>query len=259
MMLICYLDESGNTGFRLDDTNQPFHVIAAVIVREDRVREMTSQLDYLASQAPTLEPLTEYRGSELFGGSGNWKGVAPTQRIEEYAKALAVLGKVEAGVVYSSINKPALEKKQYNPKPNPHLIALQFLIEKLEKWIKGPDIQKDVLSQRALLVADENHEQEQYSIDLISEMQAAGGPIGAIYGLDITPDHLVDTIYFDRSERNRGIQLADLVAYILNRHQKARQCPGTYLWEATINKLMLDNVSGQLRTWREPWPSTFQR
>ena len=258
-MLICYLDESGNTGFRLDDSAQPFHMIAAVIVREDRVREMTSRLDHLASQAPTLEPLTEYRGSELFGGRGNWKGVAPTQRIKEYAKALTVLSQVEAGVAYASINKPALENKQYNPKPNPHLIALQFLIEKLEKWITGPDIQKDVLSRRALLVADENHEQEQYSIDLISEMQAVGGPIGHIYGLDITPDHLVDTIYFDRSERNRGIQLADLVAYIVNRYQKAIKYQGTDQWETTVRKLMLDNVSGQLRTWREPWPSTFRR
>ena len=258
-MLICYLDESGNTGFRLDDSAQPFHMIAAVIVREDRVREMTSLLDHLAYRAPTRKPLTEYRGSDLFGGRGNWEGVSPTQRIKEYAKALAVLGQVEAGVAYASITKPALEKMQYSPEPNPHLIALQFLIEKLEKWIRRPDIQKDALSRRALLVADENHEQEQYSIDLINEMQTVGGPIGATYGLDITLDHLVDTIYFDRSERNRGIQLADLVAYIVNRYQKAKKYPGTDQWETTVRKLMLNNVSGQLRTWREPWPSSFQR
>lgn len=39
-MLICYLDESGNTGRRLDDPDQPIHLIAAVLVREDWVRVM---------------------------------------------------------------------------------------------------------------------------------------------------------------------------------------------------------------------------
>ena len=200
-MLVCYIDESGNTGFRLDDSDQPFHMIAAVIVREDRVREMTSRLDYLASQAPTPEPLTEYRGSELFGGRGNWKGVAPPQRIKEYAKVLEVLSQVDAGVAYTSINKPALEQRKYSPDPNPHLIALQFLIETLEKWIKKPDTQKDVLSRRALLVADENNEQEQYSIDLISEMRTSGGPIGPLCRTDITLDHLViQSILIARNE-----------------------------------------------------------
>ena len=55
------------------------------------------------------------------------------------------------------------------------MFALQFLAEKLERWIQG---QTDSLSRRALLVADENREHEQYSFDLIRSMQESGGPIG---------------------------------------------------------------------------------
>jgi len=51
-MLISYLDESGNTGRRLDDPEQPIHLIAAVMIVEDRVREMTDLLDALTRQAP---------------------------------------------------------------------------------------------------------------------------------------------------------------------------------------------------------------
>ena len=251
-MLLCYLDESGNTGRRLDDPDQPFYMIAAVIVREDRVHEMVTRLDALASQAPTIKPLIEYRGNELFGGRGNWKGVRPHQRIDEYAKALSVLAEVEAGVAYASIYKPALAQRNYN-NPNPHLFALQFLIEKLEKWIKKPEIQEDVLSRRILLIADENNEQEQFSVDLISEMRAVGGPIGRTI---IYPDHFVDAIYFDRSEQNRGIQLADLTVYILNRYQRNRKFPGTDQWEPTVKRLVHDNLLNQYRTWREPWPNT---
>lgn len=69
-MLICYMDESGNTGRRLDDPDQPFHTIAAIVVREDRVREMTDRLNSLASQAPTGDHLVEYHGIELVPWDG---------------------------------------------------------------------------------------------------------------------------------------------------------------------------------------------
>ena len=74
-MIICYLDESGNTGRKLGDPDQPFHVLAAVMVREDRIQEMSQQLDDLAARAPTREKLIEYHGQELFGGSGVWEGL----------------------------------------------------------------------------------------------------------------------------------------------------------------------------------------
>ncbi len=249
-MLICYVDESGNTGSRLDDPHQPFHLIAAVMVREDRVRDMADRLDELARRAPTRKPLIEYHASELFHGSGPWEGVYPRQRIGEYAKALAVLGQVDADVAYASINKPMLAKKGY-PKPNPHTFALQFLAEKIEKFLRP---QTDILSQRVLLVADENHEQEQYALDLVHAMQAAGGPIGAGLGLNITLDHFVDAVYFDRSDRNRGIQLADLVAYILNRRERTSRHPSNPPSDAAVRQLVSEHVDTQLRTWRQPWP-----
>ena len=66
IVLISYLDESGNTGKRLDDPMQPHHYVAAVLIREDRIRDMTARLNSLAQIAPTTTPLGEYRGSELF-------------------------------------------------------------------------------------------------------------------------------------------------------------------------------------------------
>ncbi len=249
-MLICYVDESGNTGSRLDDPHQPLHLIAAVMVREDRVRDMADRLDELAKRAPTREPLIEYHASELFHGSGSWEGVYPRQRISEYAKALAVLGQVEADVAYASINKPMLAKKGYTD-PNPHTFALQFLAEKVERFLR---LQTDVLSQRVLLVADENHEQEQYAFDLVHAMQSTGGPIGADHGLNITLDHFVDAVYFDRSDRNRGIQLADLVAYILHRRVRTSRHPSNPRSDAAVRQLVNEHLDKQIRTWREPWP-----
>lgn len=249
-MLICYLDESGNTGRKLDDPAQPFHTIAAVLVREDRVREMTDRLDELASRAPTETELVEYHGSELFHGIRAWDGVYPRQRIAEYSTALSVLRQIEAGVVHSAIDKPRLAAAFSFPRP-PHMYALQFLAEKLEWWLRD---QTHRLSQRALLVADENHEAEQYSFDLISDMQAAGGPIGSSLGINTQLGHIVDGIYFAPSERSRGIQLADLVAFILNRRYRNRRTPGNPRSDNAVSKLVRDHIIPQRRTYRSLWP-----
>ena len=119
------------------------------------------------------------------------------------------MGTVEAMVSYASIDKPNFADRGFDR--SPHLVALQFLTEKIQKWVKG---QAHPLANRVLLVADENHEQEQYAIDLILDMQAQGGPFGHSLGLAVPLDNFVDSIYFARSERSRGIQLADLVAFI---------------------------------------------
>jgi len=168
----------------------------------------------------------------------------------EYAKALSVLGEVDADVAYASIDKPALAARGYEH-PNPHTFALQFLAEKVEHWLEG---RTDELGRRALLVADQNHEQEQYAFDLIREMQATGGPVGAGLGINVTLDHFVDNVYFDRSDRNRGIQLADLVTYLLHRYFRIRQHPGDPRSDAAIERLYSQYVHSRVVTYRQRWP-----
>ena len=246
-MLICYLDESGNTGRRLDDPDQPIHYLAAVLVREDRVREMADRMQALADAAPTGEPLVEYHGDQLFHGSGPWQGVRPRHRVSEYAKALAVMSEIDAAVAHASINKPRLVGDQ-----NPHLLALQFLTEKVERWLRS---QTDELGQRALLVADHSHEHDQYAFDLIQGMQASGGPVGSNEGLNIALQHIVDGVYFAHSERSWGIQLADLVAFVLNRSDRIRRSPGDPESDSAIRMLRTEHIKPQLQTWRQLWPS----
>ena len=246
-MLICYLDESGNTGQRLDDPDQPIHYLAAVMVREDRIAEMAERLSYLAGAAPTSERLIEYHGDELFHGSGPWQGVSPRQRIREYAKALSVMDDIDAGIAHASINKPGLVEGQ-----NPHLLALQFLTEKIEHWLRR---QRHELSQRALLIADHNHEQDQYAFELVQEMHTGGGPIGSNRGLNISLAHIVDGVYFARSERSWGIQLADLVAFILNRSERIGRHPGNPRSDAAVRMLRSKHITPQVETWRQLWPS----
>lgn len=44
-MWLAFLDESGNTGRKLDDPDQPIHWMAAVLIPEDKVLSLTLALD----------------------------------------------------------------------------------------------------------------------------------------------------------------------------------------------------------------------
>lgn len=250
-MLICYLDESGNTGLRLDDPDQPIHVIAAILVREDRVRIMVDRLDSLAAAAPTTTPLVEYRGQELFSGTGPWAGVEPRQRVREYEKALSVLGEVDAAVAHTSINKTRLVAKVHNTSPNPHLYALQFLTEEIQVWVAK---HSHPLSQRVILVADENHEQEQHAMDFIRNMQSTSRPIDNQARSSIRLDNYVDSVYFARSDRNRGIQIADLVAFVIHRALWIINRPSDPRSDGAIIALLEKHIRPQICASTALWP-----
>lgn len=249
-MLFCYLDESGNTGNRLDDPDQPYHYLVAVMVREDKVSLLSERLDELAANAPTTSELVEYHGKELFAGEGPWLGVAPQVRVNEYAKALAVISEVDAHIAHASINKPALAQR--GSRRSPHLYALQFLTEKIEDWVRP---KTDPLCQLALLVADQNHEVEQYAFNLVRMMHRSGGPVGASSGLAKATEHIVDSVYFAPSERSRGIQLADLVAYILNRRNRHMEASNRGRSAQAVEWLEATYIDPRVATWRMRWPS----
>ena len=250
-MLISYLDESGNTGKRLDDPVQPHHYVAAVLVREDRIRDMTAQLNSLARVAPTAAPLSEYRGSEIFSGLGAWFGVPPRRRVAEYKRALTVLREVDAVVAHVSIDKPRLAARHPARRPNPHLIALQFLLEEVQRWVAR---RADPLSRRILQVADETDEHEQDVVDLMDRMLADRGPVCEPADTAITLDRFVDNIHFVRSERSRGIQLADLVAFILRRCAWIECNPSEPNSDAAVRMLKEECIDPRTQILRDRWP-----
>lgn len=221
-MWLCYVDECGNTGLKLDDARQPYHLLVAVAVPEDQVQALTRAVHDLVDDA--LEdkwgfppsPRPELHAVDLWGGRAPWTELDTDQRNELYRQALYLLEPHEACVFIVAIDKAKLMTRYTRPQ-SPHLLALQFLTERIDDWLLR---QQDPLRQRAILVADETKEHERPSIALLGKMQRVGPPIGRGGALK----RIVDTVHFVRSGDNAGVQLADIVAYAVHRALKA---PGT--------------------------------
>lgn len=243
-MFLAYLDESGNTGRRLDDPDQPVHWLVAVLVPEDRAVDLMLALDDVVQHHVPDDPLRELHGAELFGGAGNWRGVPPATRLAVYENALATLAAHDCSIAHASIDKVRLQTWQIHA--SPHLIALHFLMEKIDVFVRQ---HADPLRQRALLVADETNEHEAFAIDLLADLQRKG--VGVFDGRQVT--NIVDTVHFVRSETNRGVQAADLVAYALSRLGNGR-------WESTkagdqaLASMVTTHVTDLVRTYRARWP-----
>ncbi|MDR8020051.1 DUF3800 domain-containing protein [Nesterenkonia aerolata] len=248
-MWLVYLDESGNTGSRLDDPYQPVHWIAAVLVPEEQVLALRRSLDGVVARALPDLVSEELHGAELFSGRGAWSALSPAARVAVYEEALATLSTHDCVVAHASINKTRLRPSTSHA---PHLLAFQFIVEKIQQYIST---HKEPMRQRALLIADETDEHNHFQLDLLRDMQDGDGGVG----FNLTLRNIVDTVHFVESDTNRGVQLADLVAYGLQKQGRNRQqrANGEIVsrGNATLEQMIEDLVLPHVHTYRSTWPS----
>jgi len=238
-----FLDESGNTGSKLDDPDQPVHWLAAVLVPENNASALSHHLDDVVRLALPHAPTAEVHAAELHHGDGPWRGASPSDRVKVVDEFLDALTLHQCSVFHASIDKARLAQKYTNP-GSPHLLAFQFMCEKIQEFLTG---QTDELRKRALLIADETHEHERYALHQFRRQQVGEG--GVVSGP--ATDRLIDNIHFVRSEDSRAVQLADVVAYSLNRHSRLVPEHPTYDAYARFSA----KIDGATVGWRQTWPS----
>ena len=103
-------------------------------------------------------------------------------------------------------------------------------------------------------MADENHEQEKCAYDLICDMQTIGRPVIDSIKSTVRLDNFVDAIYFTKSDQNRGVQLADLVAFIIRRAAWVMDQPSIVRSDKAVRMLLERYVSPQICSFVPLWP-----
>ena len=245
-MWLSYLDESGNTGGNLEDPDQPFHLIVAVMVPEDQVQALSTAFHHLPAFIEGPRRIPELRGADLYSGKGPWRGSSPSERIDTYREALALLDQHGAFVAHASVDKWAL-RQSTSPEPKmPHLLALRFLAEEIDSYLKQ---QHDPLKQRTLFIADETDEHEAYAHGLVAQMQARKPPLAG--GPALT--RIVDQVHFVQSETSPGVQLADLAAFVLTRRKRFP------IWSSRPSDVAIRRlaaiVDSRVVAFRDTWPA----
>ena len=182
----------------------------------------------------------EFHAYDLWNARGPWEVKTPPQLLAAYEAVIGLLAELDIWIVHSAIRKSALHDKyggQYDS--NAYLLALQFLLSKLDNWRTGA---------LRIVVADEAKEHETRAIRLVRDLQTWGN--GVVPGSQLRT--VIDSMHYVDSRDSPGVQLADLVAFILHRSTLASQ--GHPDADLAVARMRAE-VDQRTHTWREPWPA----
>jgi hypothetical protein len=237
MVEFVYLDE---TGADLGPSRRhPELLLAGVVVHESKVHRLREHLLNVADEF--LEDIPkgfEFHGYDLWSGEGAWRGRPPEVRIGAYRRAIDALVSLDLWVAHSTVNKVRLHKRYDGQADgNSYRLALQFLLEKVDR----------IPGELRVVVADDSKEQSAAAIEMFTELQELG--LGEVPGSQL--NSYVDSLHFVRSQDSHGVQLADLVAFVLQRSRSGRD---THPGAVAAMRDLDDLIRRCTRTWRQSWP-----
>lgn len=237
MAKFVYIDETGASGKAAK--NQPYLTVAAAIVDETKVQSLRDGLrDVAWKHLGWVPDDLELHGHEIWGGTGYWAGKTYDELIAAYETAMALLDTCDIDIAHASIDKAKLHKRYDGAADNnAYRLALQFLLEKVDAY--GTSLK--------ILVADEAKEQEVRAVEMVKGMQnwAWGGEVP---GRQLKT--IIDSLHFVSSHDSAGVQMADLIAYVLQRRRRNEAHANA---QAAMDRLSA-LVDEHTRTWRQPWP-----
>ncbi|MCZ8203109.1 DUF3800 domain-containing protein [Gemmatimonas sp.] len=246
-MILFHIDDSGNTGAKLDHDVEPIHWLVAVGIDESLVRDVDRGI-YLTccrhfGTSATSHMDFEVKGSELFSGRGCAQGMAPAGRIACYEELLSLLAPYHARIFSRGINKRGLAIRQARTglaPGHPYDRGFQYLVERINDWLASPTV-----SALGLIVADEQQEVERRMIHQFNQWTHIGTTTG-YRAREIT--HLLPSLHYVRSVDSRLVQMADCVAFLRNRVAKINGNPKTAsdrevlrLWTTHCAPLVVDD------------------
>jgi hypothetical protein len=237
MARFVYVDETGSVG--TGGRRQPYLTLVAAIVDEEMVQPLSAGLEQVAWDHLGWVPADlEFHGNEIWQGTKHWQRKQPPELLAAYEAAIRLLDACAVDIAHSSIDKARLAARYSGAADkNAYRLALQFLLEKV-----------DVLgSERKVLIADEAKEQQLSAIRMVADLQKWGG--GEVPGHQLRT--VIDSLHFVASHASPGVQLADLVAYAIQRSRKRESHADA---QAALDRIMA-TINAHTRTWRQPWPA----
>lgn len=238
MARIVYIDETGSSG--KGAKKQDLLTVVAVIAEADTVRDLDDALravedNHFALQ--TVQP-REFHGVEIWHGSGPWVGKQPAELLAVLEDVVALIDRFDLQIAFASVHKPRLiARRGPGGADRAYLLALQFLLEKVDMNVSGTKI----------VVADEAKEHQLTAAKMVGNLRNMG--YGEVDGRQLKT--VVDTVHFVDSRLSAGVQLADVVAFVIQRVDRG---PEVHPDAQAARSRMMAVIREHSVTWREPWP-----
>ena len=211
-MYLLYADGSGDTKMKPDRTNG-LYVLSGVIVHESRLRAVEDDVIELKKSAlPLLDPRDwELHAHEIWNNSGFFKaymGLDASKKAEIFEQVASIICRSDVTLLTVIVFKDYIPSRRSASKLTENIWT--FVAERSEHFLKRMPEETN----RGMLFMDSSDEISESEIsNTIKRTIRNGTPRRQI-------EHIMRETVFVRSDEHLTVQLADMVAYIVNRRYK---------------------------------------
>ncbi len=214
-MNFVYVDESGNTGLNLKDSQQPVFLLAAMIVPETKWFSLEEKFFQIAHRylGKSLSYPFEIHAVVLKSGRGLFKGLSLVERLAFRDEMLQLLVDNKISIIYRRIIKKNFEafcENSYGPgiKVDPYVMALPFVCVEVDHHLR-----KKGKNELGMLIFDE---QKEYFDDAERSLRTLRLDSTSI----LKTTNIIEKGFFVDSSKSFALQLTDLAAYYIRKYEE---------------------------------------
>ena len=213
-MKLIYIDDSGNTGKKLDDNLQPLFLLGGFIIDECIWKKVDKTLKTIKSKYG-IEDL-EIHSIEIMNGKKGtpYKDWDYDKKLKFFEEVLNVVKTFDLKIIYFSVKKANFKKyfqsnygKEFEQQFNisPYLLAFSYILQISDSFLISED-------SNGMLILDEQDEWKKPANKTFNILTTlADEP-------EIQIERLLDRSFFVDSSESNMIQLADVISYTTKRY-----------------------------------------
>ena len=213
-MKLIYIDDSGNTGKKLDDDLQPLFLLGGFIIDEMIWKEVDKALSDIKSKYNIENQ--EIHSIDIMNGK-KWtpyKEWGYDKKLQFFEEVLNIIKVFDLKVVYFSVKKSSFKKyfqskygKDFEQQFNisPYLLAFSYILQISDSYLLS-------VNSNGMLILDEQDEWKKPANKTFNILTSlADEP-------EIRIEKLLDRSFFVDSSESNMIQLADIISYTTKRY-----------------------------------------
>jgi hypothetical protein len=218
---LAYLDDSGTK-----DKRSRYQVVAGVVVEGWEFSQLELAIGVAISQLvpqEKMEKFSEFHAWEFFNSEGPFEGVPVSERDEVISGVLGIIESLKIPIVYGAVNLPMLDETVWGS-VEPVDLCFRTAMYGINSWATAK------IRMPAETQSEENQD-AQALVVLVSDDYSDKGIKNRVqtsfrkYRKKVLPPsyspgpgwHLHDSLYFGDSKDSVGLQMADIIAYIVRR------------------------------------------